>query len=57
MFNTMALVLLLLVNTADGADFNGDRKIDFTDFLLFAQHFGTARGEETQVTASPKLPV
>ena len=26
------------------ADFNGDRKINFVDFLLFAERFGTRRG-------------
>ena len=27
------------------SDFNGDGITDFSDFLLFAQHFGARRGE------------
>ena len=32
-------------DTAPSPDFDGDRRVGFTDFLIFAEHFGTRQGD------------
>ena len=49
-FETTSLNVTIGLHSVPSPDFDGDGRVDFTDFVLFASRFGTTRGDGTYET-------